>query len=175
MIAHAGAASGAFDSSTRFDERLQVARIQSLEINLGGGRNHDHARARRYLATFQHLGSRGQIFQAPVGAGSQKGLINMDALYFGKRLDVVDRVGAGDHRFKLGSAVTQLLGVRCIGIRVDRLVGTPRPAIEIIEDKFIRRNIRILGACLGHQVGQRRPLIQRQGLNRIPVPFHGHV
>src|SRR5450631_3339561 len=93
----AGSATGSTNRGTGGNKDFEVAQTHRFQIDLTGGRDHNHANIGMELLATQDIGGDLQIVEAAIGAGAQKDLINLHVFNFANWLHNIYIWGAG-HR-----------------------------------------------------------------------------
>ena len=125
VIAHARPAAGHADHRARVEQGRQDAALQCLAIDLIGRRDDQQACSGVDAVAAQDLGRGGQVFDAAIRAGPDKGHVHSLACHFRKRAHIVHVGRARDERLDL----VKVQCVLCLIVRIG--VGVKRKVFEI--------------------------------------------
>ena len=149
--------------------------MDALEPDALGGRDDDAAHVVGHHATAQDLCRSTHVLDAPVGAGTNDGLVNGDVAALHDGVGVGGQVRPGDARHDLGGVDLDELLVGGVGIRVVLADGTLGAALDVLAALVVHLKEAGLAARLDGHVGNGQATLDGERLDGGATKLHGAV
>ena len=145
-----------------FDEVHDEAFLQHLHVDVLGARDDDAAYIRCHLATTQDLCRLAHILDAPVRAGADDALVDLDVLEAAELVGVLRKMREGNRRLQGREIDRYLPCVLRICIRLINGVRLRRMRLHILDGLLVNREDTVLSACLDRHVADRETVIHAE-------------
>ena len=146
-----------------------------MEGDLLGGGDDDAAHIFRHLFPLQNSSGLPQVLDAPIGAGADHHLVDVQAGHLADHLGVLGEMGHGDGGFQLVQIDDYLPCVDRIGIGLKGLAGTAHPAVDILHGLLVYGEDSVLAAGLDGHVGDGEAVVHGQGGHALPGELQGLI